>query len=308
MKSMDIDPSVLADVEKRLESFVGAKNFGNDSLVAVDLLEHLVTIVRHKHRRIGSRIDFESFLNSEIDLSPQGITITAPMGPLEANAGTRPVQLQPALLRHLLLYHGQAYSVYDIIRSFVNSMWEHLQITDFKQTKTGVVRCFTNTRFAARTLRAYGFLNFTNKEAFKTWTLSLTGFLVAARIVETNDWIPKRHIAPSVDLHPEILATKDSLDDYEQFVGELGRLCGPQENIFETFRPTLEGAYRKLKVYWRKLEDENLSKSERKSIGAAAMNELARQEGIDKFYDEFSMAILNSELLESIRKNAEPPT
>jgi len=53
---------------------------------------------------------------------------------------------------------------------------------DFERTATGVLRIETTVRFAARSLRQCGLLQYTSQEAFKTWRLSLLGILAADNV------------------------------------------------------------------------------------------------------------------------------
>lgn len=76
--------------------------------------------------------------------------------------------------------------VFDIITRFIEEIKPHLSLRDFVRTKTGAIRCFTNARFAANRLREFGMLRFSNKEAFKTWELSLTGIIAACALYDRS--------------------------------------------------------------------------------------------------------------------------
>ena len=87
-----------------------------------------------------------------------------------------------------------------------------------------MTRCFTNTRFAAKVLRAHGLLKFTHREAFKTWELSLPGFLVAAEIFhkrskEEVHWsIPSHNKEHNFEVLEEIRTGCDGIKTYDKFV------------------------------------------------------------------------------------------
>ena len=210
--------------------------------------------------------------------------------------------LQPKLLMYLLLFHKQAYAVYDIIGNFVQRVWDQLELLDFKRTRTGAMRCFTNTRFAAHTLRDYGLLQFTKREAYKTWTLSLPGFIVASRVLEVGTWNLNRVSEHWMfDLHMDIPAARASLDSYEQFVDQLAKICQPRAKVFSTFDEVLQYAYGLMKQYWSVIADSGKTKKDRKKDSMVILGQLAEHPKIEMFYEEFSMALLTDELLGRVK-------
>jgi len=94
-------------------------------------------------------------------------------------------------------------------------------------------------------------------------------------------------------------AAKDVLNSYDDFVGELKRLCEPQAMILKTYKKILESAHN-LHKFWHEIDDSKLSVRERRDICFELVRELERHKNIKKFYDEFSMAMLTSELLQPI--------
>ena len=88
----------------------------------------------------------------------------------------------------LYRHNNKEQKVYDIIENFIKLIWNQLKLLDFEKTKTGVMRCFTNTRFSANKLREYGMLKFTKHEAYKTWVLSFTGIMVASKFLKDGEW------------------------------------------------------------------------------------------------------------------------
>lgn len=164
---------------------------------------------------------------------------------------------------------------------------------DFKKTKTGVTRCFTNTRFAAHVLRDYGFLKFTRREAFKTWELSLSGFLVGADILERRNrsqspWeVSAINKDVKLDLATEIYIASDGLQNFDDFIRNLSSICAPDVEIFKTFGPALTQAFDLLQSYWLIIKDPSKSQQERRkasldrikaldALGGTFLNELAR--------------------------------
>src|SRR5205823_5429 len=122
-----------------------------------------------------------------------------------------------------------------------DQMRQQLTPIDFKKTKTGVTRCFTNTRFAANALRDYGLLKFTRREAFKTWELSLAGFLVAADVLkkraeQKNPWhVPLNSKEANFDLSQEIRVASKGCQTFDDLVARLASICKPDAEIFKTF-------------------------------------------------------------------------
>ena len=162
----------------------------------------------------------------------------------------------------LLYRHNRGYySIYNTIDSFTKTIWDHLETLDFKRTQTGVIRCFTNTRFAANTLRKYGLLRYTPKVAYKTWVLSLPGMLVASKLMEKADWtIPEIGIRWHFDLHPDIRSAFDDLNTHDSFVKRLATVCKPHNKVFEEFEKGSTRAYSLLENYWAILNDKSISK------------------------------------------------
>jgi hypothetical protein len=230
--------------------------------------------------------------------------ITAPKGYESLGSGTDRLRLQSALLLFLLVHHRERHSVLDIIQLFIERIRGQLTFLDFKKTKTGVTRCYTNTRFAARVLREYGLLKFTHREAFRTWELSLTGFLVATSIFQTRRqqsdelWIlPHANKESHFDLLPEIRNALDSLSSYETFVARLASICEPDAKVFQTFEPALIKAYGLLREYRANLKNSELKLKERKAASLESIKRLEQGGITDKFYNDFSACIKSAEKL-----------
>jgi hypothetical protein len=286
-----------------LRSTIKAKGFSVENpQLTIEIIEHLAIILRHKHHNLHPKLSFEDFLNSEVAVDQNHFTILKSNKPRRNESGTPPIQLQSALLRHLLLFHNQTFHIYEIIESFVNSIWEHLDILDFKKTKTGVIRCYTNTRFAANILREYGLLRFTHKEAYKTWKLSLSGFLVAVKLIDSQSWCLNNTNERGHFLRKDILQTLTIIENYDEFVNELTSYCEPQTEIFKTYEDILQSAY-DLHQFWHTQEIYKLTVKERKAKCLELIKKLEAHKDIEKFYDEFAIATLNSELMKQILKN-----
>lgn len=295
------EDGTLHEVEKLFMSLIKTKGFGaNNSLVKIDLLENLLTLLRLNYHKANSEQSLETLLDSKVTIVNNKISIIAPKVPLNIESGTPPIQLQSALLRYLLIYHNQANPVHVIIENFIKTVWDDLYIVDYKRTKTGVIRCHTNTKFAACTLRDYGFLKFSKKEKFKTWKLSLSGFLVASKLIESGTWQPNAIQERGFDLRKDLLDANDILNSYGSFIGQLSKLCEPQATIFKTYNDILKSAHKLLNKYWNTITDYKLSSGERRINCMKLINELEQHKDMEKFYNELSIATLNSKLLKKI--------
>jgi len=270
----------------------------------IDFLERALELLRINIKYLDNNLDFEEFIQGQIFLEDKRLKYTSPQNRLPLDSGTKPILLQPKLLMFLLLNHKKAFRIYDIIDNFIYEIWEQLKIVDFKKTKTGVTRCFTNTRFAANTLRDYGLLKFTKKEAFKTWTLSLYGFLVASKVIQNNPtWdlssIDRKH---SFDLHPDILKSSLDIKTYDDFVNRLAAICKPkiELELFNTFEDVLKEAYSILDGYWESTRNPNLSKKERQEESFNRIKKLETHPNIEEFYTEFSLCIYVDTYIEQL--------
>jgi len=259
----------------------------------IDFLERALELLRIDNKYLDNKLEFNEFIQGKIFLDDEKLNYETPSRIQSVGAGTKPIRLQPKLLMFLLLNHKKGYQVYDIIENFVIEIWDQLSLEDFKRTRTGVTRCYTNTRFAANTLRSYGLLNFTKKEAYKTWTLSLYGLLVASKMVQEDlNWrlteIDKKYTS---DLHPDILDAANTIKTYDDFVNRLATICEPNktDGVFKTFDSILEEAYKILDGYRRIIRNNELSKKDRQTESMTRIKQLENLPDIDEFHKEFSV-------------------
>jgi len=266
---------------------------GNDShQIKADLLERAIEFWRIYSGHPKNQISFEEFSQSNVFVDTAKIHVKAPRNKTDPGTGTRPILLQPSLIIFLLLKHREKYRIYDIIEAYVGSKRRELEELDFKKTSTGVMRCFTNTRFAANVLRGYGFLKFTRREAYKTWVLSLSGFVVASVALQEKIWVLDSELPKSdKELHPALKTAWNSIDTYEKFVLMLSLLCKPDADIFKTFDGVLQKAYALLQPYWQILKDEKKKKLDRRRESLTLIKTLETLPHIEKFYQEFSLAM-----------------
>lgn len=257
----------------------------------------------------SEEVSFEEYLQSEIEVSGGKLRISAPSEVRDIGSGKSPIQLQAPLLLFLLLNHQERYQVLEIIKYFIEQLGNQLSFVDFKKTKTGVTRCFTNARFAAKVLREYGLLKFTRHEAFKTWELSLAGFLVAASILQQRaaQNRPWYELGPardgSFDLLPEIRDACREITSYDKFVACLSAICEPDASVFKSFQPVLKEAYALLQGYWAILSDQSKTHKERREASLERINQLDALG--EKFFQELSRCIQINDALRRILQHRE---
>ena len=258
-------------LEALIDQWVQLRGFQQEREIdtKIALLSFALEQLKHERGTAEEVVTFEEFLQCKLFPDTATLFISAPAEFKNLGTGTAPIQLQAPLLLFLLLHHRERLSVYDIINLFVEKIRDKLTYVDFKKTRTGVTRCFTNTRFAANGLRAYGLLKFTRREAFKTWELSLPGFIVAADIYQRRSFsnrpwsMPEHAKEYNFDLLPEIRQAWQSIQNYDQFVERLASLCIPDAEVFQTFQPALQKAYELLPGYWATLNDPDLTQEQR---------------------------------------------
>lgn len=289
--------------EKNIDISDPGKNVGPTGIAAkVDFLQRAIELWRFHHCNDQNGVEFEHFVQSAMMVDGDKLRFRVPSSFKRLDSGTSAVQLQPKLLTFLLLYHREQFEVLQIIERFVEKIRPDLTILDFKKTKTGATRCYTNTRVAATTLRSFGFLRFTQKEAFKTWVLSLPGLLVASRVLENprswNEHCSKDRRRNFV--HPAIFNAQAALRTYDQFVSQLQFVCKPNVEVFATFDGVLRQAHTLLDEYWDILREPNTSKEIKKSETESKLKQLDSLPDIEKFYTEFAKCICVERLLKDV--------
>jgi hypothetical protein len=297
-----------AAIEALIDRLVVPENF--DVKPTLDLKVALLSLVleelKHERKVADDLLDFETYTQCEIFADTDKLFIAAPKFAKHLGNGTAPIQLQSPLLLFLLLHHRSQFKVLEIIQHFIGKVRPQLEYLDFKKTKTGVTRCFTNTRFAAHILRDYGLLKFTQREAYKTWELSLAGFLVAAKIFairsqEKVHWsIPSNFKQFNFDVLPEIRAACDEINTYDLFVARLASICKPDAEVFRTFEPALRKAYALLPAYFATLNNSSMSQKDRRAASIVQIERLESEGITDEFYEEFSQCIQLNDLLAKI--------
>ena len=271
----------------------------------VDFLQRAIELWRFHECKDQNGVEFEDFVQTEMLVEGDKLRFDVPKRLGSLGSGTSAVQLQPRLLTFLLLYHREQFEILQIIEKFIEKIRPQLTILDFKKTKTGTTRCYTNTRVAATTLRSFGFLRFTHKEAFKTWVLSLPGLLVASRVLENpSNWNERPpHDRKGHFVHPSILNAQAALSTYDQFVRQLQFVCEPNVEVFKTFDEVLRKAHTLLDEYWKILRAPDTSKEIKRSETESKLKHLALLPTIEDFYAEFSKCIRVEQLIKDVFGN-----
>jgi len=265
----------------------------------IDLLDRILETLRIKTKHLENELPMEKFVQSLLGINNKLLYYSEPDKYKDLGSGTRPIRLQSKLLLFLLIHHNNGLGVYEIIDNFIKTIWDHLEVLDFKKTRTGVTRCFTNTRFAALTLREYGLLEFTEKEAFKTWRLSLLGIIVASKVMEAGNWDLSTSVKElqSYALHPEVREAFWDLQDFPAFIERLSVLCRPDVGIFTEFRDQLKAAYDSLCSYRQIIQDPCLSKDERSETAYELIQQLGQIPKVQELYKQLSTSLRAGDFL-----------
>ncbi len=277
-------------------SYDESKGLKNDFRTKIDLLERAIQLVRFHVGENENQLNYSDFLQLNISFGSDKIIFLPFSDPDSQNLYNvlvephKPSEFQIPLALHLLVNHGKNKPVYDIIDSFISDIKPYLNPLDFDKTQTGVIRCFTNTRFAASGLRDQGLLKFTRKEAFRTWELSFVGILAAGflyyenwRDLNQDDYRfdPWRTIDNAIQLLANL--PKDD------FVKTLALLCDHAKNddeLLSSYGDKLKSIHPMIRRYSLMVREEKEGLQKRKRI-AEVVAEIERIPMIDKFVRDF---------------------
>jgi hypothetical protein len=296
---------MLTDLEDYLDQIIilhGYSNGSEEKLLKVDLIRRLLDQLAVSNKLLENSVPFEEAIQTPHRIIDGRIHIYYPEKKSQLGSGTHPIRLQPKLLQYLLIHHKESHQVYNIIEHFIKQVWDELDNLDFKKTRTGVTRCFTNTRFAANMLRNYGLLKFTNKEAFKTWELSLPGFIVAAKIFKEDEWVLEQ-VEQKIgnNINPLITNASKEIKNFDAFVQILKSICGEGAQFFESFDGFLHEAYELLEEYWESIRSPDLTQKEKLSKSAVKIKQLESHPDIEGFYKEFALHLEIEKLFKKAR-------
>lgn len=295
----------LADFEGLVDRLILAGDLpeGLTPVQKIDLLSRLVEQWRYERFKLENKMPMEAALNMEWLIHEDRVFVRQSDVQYNHGTGTKPLQLQRRLLEHLLVDHGQTRSILALIDSFISRIHKELGPVDFKRTDTGVIRCYTNTRFAANKLRDAGLLKFTQREAYKIWMLTLPGFLVAAKALQE----PLPPINGTVKfnvfgLDEFIHECRSTVKAYPDFVRTLSSICAPDKDIFTTFEPVLNKCHAHLQGYWRTLDRFDLKSEEITTLSTDLIRRIDQTEGYGKFIEEFSASIQLDRLIKEVQR------
>lgn len=283
----------------------GREPFGGSIENKMDLLERAIEQWRIERFKLVNEVPMEQFLDTGCMTEKGRLHFYELEDRYNYGTGATPLQLQRRLIVHLLLDHGQTGSVFGVIESFIARIHKELHPVDFKRTSTGVLRCYTNSRFAALKLRDAGLLRFTQEEAFKRWVLTLPGFVVAARSFSA----PLPSIGNSdqiggLGLDKFIHECQEAVQTYPAFVNVLASLCAANADVFTSFKPTLERCHYHLRRYWEVLNDVNLKSADVIERSTEFIRLIDRTEGYGRFIEEFSASIQFDRLVADLKREA----
>lgn len=266
--------------------------------VKVSLLERMVELARFYRENYENRFSLAELRGLNLDFTVNGKIRAEKRENLELfrllKDPLKPVQLEIPLLVFLMINYRKKQEVFSLIESFIKEIRPNLSPLDFEKTRTGVTRCFTNTRFAAVVLRDYGLLRFGYKEAFKKWQLSFLGIVVASQLYEP-DWraakkwdidyfhnVPKR-------LCIELDQVVDLLRNPDIFEKTLRVLCSRSKVEFKAFDKTLTEIHSLVIRYSRVLIEEKLDIRGKSKKLLNILNQLEGISSIEKFLEDFSL-------------------
>lgn len=178
----------LTTLIRRLVYIAPESGIADDLQSRLEVLERVVELARLSTGEVENRLPTRALLTAGLsfDVGAERISVGVP-GKNSPDLATgwpapdarNPMELQTPLLLYLVHNHRRDAAVADLIHDFVRLIRPSLRPEDVETTRTGVTRVVTNTRLAARTLRTWGLLRYTQAEAYKTWELSHVGIIVA---------------------------------------------------------------------------------------------------------------------------------
>jgi len=263
----------------------------NELALKLDVFERAIELVRIRLRCLNNELDFDKFIQSEISAKSDHLFYRDPISFERNRLGTAPIHLQPKLLMYLLYRHNnKKQTVYNIIENFIKLLWNQLELLDFEKTKTGVMRCFTNTRFSANKLREYGMLKFTKQEAYKTWVLSFTGIMVASKFLKDGEWGKPLYIAEySSDLHPGIRSSFKSLKNYDEFIETLMFVAKPETKLIKENSIGTKKTHELLSAYHSLLKNPDITKKEKKKRCTSILEEFENDKDVMNLFEKLSL-------------------
>lgn len=284
-------PNQLAREIPTLRSFIdrAVKCDGMSVQEKAQYLEHLLWLFRISVKDFDQTIKYDSVLKSDLHVSHDSIALAHRSLSGELCGKSEPlrsIEIQPMLLQFLLLQGNQRIDVLDTIHQFIERIYDRLTPEDMERTETGAIRCFTNTRFAANTLREYGFLRFSESEAYKCWRLTFPGLLTAGYFYLH----PPRSSPPCgawKGLHPEFDKVITHYSDPGNCVKTLAGLAGKSGDVFSSYMPLFTKFSHRL-ASWRKDMQQAGSRNDAKQSSKLWVVDLEKDVDLLKFAEDYS--------------------
>jgi hypothetical protein len=273
------------------------------TLIKIDVLERLVQVLRFQENYYPNNISIDevygrtTFGSDTINYCPD-----EPVADFSAVSNRS--NLIPKLLVFLLIYHKKRYGVNEIIQYFVNKIRSSLKIKDFEKTKTGAIRCFTNTRFAAATLREYGFIRDTKKYRYKTWELTFTGIIVATALVKNQDWNISGIEVDSKKVFHQMYDAMNIITDFHAVYTLLKSLCGQNINNFSTFENILKYSEKIFGKFAQEVYIKNAPCDLSRKKTTELLQNIENHPQMEQFYTELSQCIAIEAFLSTINKGS----
>lgn len=147
MSAPDPDKSLEA-LEAWLVNNVQFASFGDDPFpeVKADFFIRLLERLQVKRKLLKSQVPFQKGHYWHCKIVNEKLVVSYAESRPKFETGTHPVAIQARLLIFLLGQGGTRRKVFDLVEEFVHTVWDFWEKEDFEKTKTGVYRCFTNTR------------------------------------------------------------------------------------------------------------------------------------------------------------------
>ena len=264
----------------------------------VSLLERLIELARFYRDNHDNRFSLRELRNLNMDFIVGGkVRIKLERDAEFSDLLREPlktIHLEVPLLMYLLIDYSHSREVFATIENFLREIRPILSPLDFEKTRTGVTRCFTNTRFAAVVLRDFGFLRFGHKEAFKKWQLSFLGLLVAGILYEPG-WRKQkkwkidyfRNVPKQIPM--ALSQVVELLEDHSMFLDTLQRLCSKGGIKFDVFEKSRNEIYSLLTKYSHVLVGEKLNINDKKKKLVGILGQIERIDSVEKFLKKFAL-------------------
>lgn len=277
----------------------------------VDILERIVQMIRFEINHTKTDLSIDQLLEMPIfiDDIDRYIHVDLSRQNEKRIASTQvrirvPYNLQASLLVFLLLNFRRHDSIIHVIEGFVEEIRPSLSIKDFETTQTGAIRCFTNTRFAAKQLRDFGLLKFTKEEAYKRWELSFLGILVASQLYEEHWRDSPSDKVTKVPLDGRILEALSRLHDLK-LVRKIFYVLCEDNDLFPAFgdmQKAFKGLAESANAYLSSNAPKGTLLQDAKAFASKLLAQLEKEPSLETFMENLATYTRIKESLQPIRQ------